>query len=36
MKKKLKKLEPGVMKSVRKIIKKVKANTRDKAKVKKK
>jgi hypothetical protein len=36
MKKKLKKLEPGVMKSVRKMIKKAKATTRDKAKVKKK
>jgi len=35
MKKKLKKLEPGVMKSVRKMIKKAKATTRDKAKVKK-
>ena len=36
MKKKLKKLEPGVMKSVRKMVKKAKATTRDRAKVKKK
>jgi len=36
MKKTLKKLEPGVMKSVKKMVRKAKATKRDKAKVRKK
>jgi hypothetical protein len=36
MKKTLKKLEPGVMKSVKKMVRKSKAKNRDKAKVRKK
>ena len=36
MKKTLKKLEPGVMKSVKKMVRKRKSKNRDKAKVRKK